>query len=291
MNKNVNTFQRANEVDKERFAELLLAAKGGRTMQQFAKVCNVSPSTFTRIIQKANKGASTLKLLKSIAEHAAHNSNVTLQSLADANGYHLEEDRIDISEQAQYFFRNAESLTRNIIIQELLRRGRDVKIDRVRYNFSNTLFHHTADVIITNAYSQECTACFAGSLKVTLRQNNNKTYDYFRDVKRLTFNYLSRFVFTSLNVTSFSGALHFFLAVFDDETYNMITEEFGETKVPADISIVHINLEDSRIVNEYMLPHTDKGHQPSFFMTTEETASDQEYLQTDIYDEDQGVFL
>lgn len=80
--------KKTHDLDKARFACLLTAAKGkGRTMTAFAVECDTYPSTFTRIMQGANKGASSLELLEAIALHAAPDSGVTFENLAHANGY------------------------------------------------------------------------------------------------------------------------------------------------------------------------------------------------------------
>ena len=76
-------------VDKDLFAELLVAAKGNRTMKAFAEACGVQPSTFTRIAKKQNKGASSMLMLQAIAENASEDCDVTIAKLAEANGYEL----------------------------------------------------------------------------------------------------------------------------------------------------------------------------------------------------------
>lgn len=80
-------FVKTHNVDKEKFAQLLLLAKGGQTLRHFADLCGTTSSTFTRILQKVNKGASTPELLMAIAENAVPESNVTIEDLADTNGY------------------------------------------------------------------------------------------------------------------------------------------------------------------------------------------------------------
>ena len=90
---------------------MLLLAKGDRTMQEFARDCGANPSTFTRIMQKANKGASSPELLEAIAENAAAESGVTLNALAEANGYVLTENA---NMKLRAYFENSEMLIRNI---------------------------------------------------------------------------------------------------------------------------------------------------------------------------------
>jgi hypothetical protein len=124
MEKNI-VFVKNHEMDKEKFAQLLIMAKGGRTLRHFADLCGTTSSTFTRIIQKANKGASSPALLQAIANNAVPESNVTLEELADANGYVLRQDRVD---KGNAYLYNMEQLACNIIFQELVERGNLVQL-------------------------------------------------------------------------------------------------------------------------------------------------------------------
>ena len=75
------------KLDPELFSDLLLRAKGKeRTLTEFAKLCNVSGSTLSRIVNKGNTRASTVDLLQAIAENTA-DSTVTFAALMYANGY------------------------------------------------------------------------------------------------------------------------------------------------------------------------------------------------------------
>ena len=87
----MTTFVKTHDVDKDRFAKLLCLARGPRTMKDFAIDCNTNPATFSRILNKLNKGASSPELLIVIAENAAAESDITLEALADANGYTIKE--------------------------------------------------------------------------------------------------------------------------------------------------------------------------------------------------------
>ena len=78
---------KSTSVDFEKFAELLLKAKGeDRTMQQFAADIGTHPSTLSRIVHMKNTGPSAVSLLESIAEQADPESGVTLDMLMEVNG-------------------------------------------------------------------------------------------------------------------------------------------------------------------------------------------------------------
>lgn len=72
--------------NKEMLARLLTAARGShRTMAEFAKLCGVSPTTFSRITGKNIKKPLTEELIRSIAEHSADPA-ASYDSLMRANG-------------------------------------------------------------------------------------------------------------------------------------------------------------------------------------------------------------
>ena len=106
-------------------------------------------------------------------------------------------------------------------------------------------------------------------------------------VKQIAFEKLSRFVFISMNKVETFRPTRFSLVVFDQEMYDIIAEEFAETVVPTDISIIRIDSLNGCITNEFMLPHNEKGKQESYFMTTAVVEDDQDYLGSDIYDEEE----
>ena len=74
------------EIDPDLFSDLLLRAKGNRTMRDFAALCGVSASTISRIAGKSNTRGSSVDVLRAIAEHSA-DSAVTFEALLQANGY------------------------------------------------------------------------------------------------------------------------------------------------------------------------------------------------------------
>lgn len=281
-------FKKTHELNKELFAELLNAARGGRTMKDFAEACGVNPSTLTRIMQKANKGASSTELLEAIAEHAAPNSGVTLEELAQANGYTLERDTGIKATKLSAYMENSETLIRNILVQGLLDRGADVRMGRIRYTFSKSLSLSPDALLMTNAFGHEDEIWFSDSILAVPRMTRPDDHPINRSrVKQMAFEKLARFVFISMNKVDLYRPTRYSLVVFDQEMYDIIVEEFAETVVPTDISIIRIDSLNGCIANEYMLPHNEKGAQESYFMTTAVVEEDQDYLSSDIYDEEE----
>ena len=85
-------FEKTHDMDSEEFANLLHLAIGNRSAKEFALLCGVHPSNFTRIKNQAIRRACSPKLLKLIAENADPESGITIEKLAASNGYTLKED-------------------------------------------------------------------------------------------------------------------------------------------------------------------------------------------------------
>lgn len=284
MRKKSYIFTKTHEVDKDKFAELLLAAKGSRTMKDFADLCGANPSTFTRIIQKTNKGASSTELIEAIARHAAPKSKVTIEALADANGYSIRED---IGLKVDELLRgpaNAERLVRDVVTQALIDRGQEVRMGHIRYNFGKRMQLRPDALIMTSAFGKENEIWFIDSLLFnTEKFAGGGLAGYAR---HRAFDRLSRFAFISMSSNDVFQPTRFSLAVFDKEVFDAIVEEFGETNVPTDISILLIDAMNSTIADEYMLPHMTKGQQDSYFMTTPVVSNSDDYLRTEDYDDE-----
>lgn len=265
-------FRKTHDVDKEGFAELLNAAKGARTMKDFSEICGVNPSTFTRIIQKTNKGASSTELIEAIAENAAPQSRVTLEALADANGYTLEKDTGIKALRITSRGNNIETLVRNVLVQELIDRNAEVRMGNIRYNFGKTMALSPDALIMTNAFGKEDEVWFVDSIVTTMdtksKSINNTT------LKRMAFDRLSRFIFISMSKVELFRPSHFSLVFFDKEIYSLVVEEFAETVVPTYISLILIDTLNSAISDEFVLSHITDGQQKSYFMTTSATVDE-----------------
>lgn len=272
-------FRKIKGIDKDRFADLLLAAKGERTMQEFAKACNVNPSTFTRIMQKTNKGASSPELLEAIAQNAASESGVSIDALAEANGYDLSQDTNIKALKLQTHIENTEILIRNVLVQALVSRGEEVRMGNIRYNFSKSLALSPDALIMTNAFGRNNEVWFVDSILATPRIAHDTNHPINKSrAKQIAFDKFSRFVFISMNTVRLFRPSRFSLVVLDPEVFDIIVDEFGDTNVPTDISVILIDTLNNRLVNEYMLPHVTEGHRSSYFMTTKKCIDNQEYL-------------
>lgn len=288
MKKKNYIFRKTHEIDKEKFASLLMAAKGGRTMKDFAEMCGANPSTFTRITQMANKGASSTELLEAIATHAAPESGVTIEALAEANGYTCERDIGVKALKLSTTVENIETQVRNVLVQALLDRNEEVRLGSFRYDFSKSLSLSPDALIMTNAFGGENEVWFVDSIIGTPRWTQKEGNPIHKSrVKQMAFDRFSRFTFISMSKNKLFRPTRFSLAVIDPEVYDIIVEEFSETAVPTDISVILIDTLNSCIAKEYMLPHTEKGQLEAYFMSTEAVVDDRDYLRAETFDEDE----
>ena len=274
MKKTKHIFIKTHEVDKERFAELLEQAKGVRTMKDFAESCGVNPSTFTRIVKKTNKGSSSVELLEAIADNALPGSGVTLELLADANGYTLDKDNGIKARRLIARNENYESVVRNVLIQELLDRNQEVRIGKIVYDFGKTMSLKPDVLIRTGAFGNEDDIWFIDSILFS-HDTKNKPINT-KSLKRMALDRIGRFNLISMSKQEFLRPNRFSLVFFDRDAYDVVVEEFSEPQVATRISFILIDTLNNRIEDEVMLPLFSEGPQESYFMTTPVCTNDKD---------------
>ncbi len=79
-------YIRTGKADLEALSQLVLHAKGSRSMNDFANDCEVNTSTISRIINMKNTTACSDEVLVAISKAADPGSGVTLEQLLAANG-------------------------------------------------------------------------------------------------------------------------------------------------------------------------------------------------------------
>lgn len=277
-------FTKTHEIDKDKFAELVVAAQGNRSLRSFAAACGVYASTLTRIIQKANKGASSPELIESIAENADPKSGVTIELLANANGYSL------INHPSHYplpLNSISEGLITSIFVQELFNREVNVRMKKTDITDGlligkNSCIHYSLQ-IITDAFCGESQSWllrfltpygFSIDSRKDCSQFKGQVYDIIGRVVLFSF---------SKAYSAFSPPPRFSIVISNRDAYNYIVDEIRDTVVPIDISIILVDTKNSVIVDEYMLPHVIHGYRPSYFMTTKPIIN---YQNPELYEDD-----
>lgn len=279
-------WAKTQTINRDRFAELLIAAKGERTMKDFAELCNVNPSTFTRISKKVNKGASSIELIQAIAAHAAPESGVTLEALAEANGYTLTQKASgDPSPDSAGSI--SKNMTRDILVQALLDRGAEVRLGNIRYPFSKSMSLHPDALIMTNAFGTNDEIWMVDTLTISGSRINADPLAMKSAIKQKAFNFLSRFTFISMNKVELFRPTKYSMVTYDPFIYEVIVDEFNETNVPTDISVICLDPDSKCVVQEYIFPQFSGEIRPSIFTqpAIDADAPTAEYINSSDYDE------
>lgn len=288
-------YVKTSEPDKDRLADLVIAARGNRTSQQFAIDCGVNPSTLTRILNKQNKGSSKDDLIYAIAENAAPESGVTLDELMHANGMTKQEHGVMYSR----VMNKLEETVEQILFRELLERGASIRRGNIRYNVSKTLSVSPDILLLTDALKEITGEAegvwFMEVMAPTLRSRADKG-NYKEDRHRLfnarqrAFQKMSRYSFASMSSIDIFRPAKFSLILTEKETYDDLVEEFKEMNVPTNISLIYLDLDIGNVVDEFVLPKADGNTTAAYFdkiiITEDDEEDDLGIIKDDIDEEE-----
>lgn len=274
-------FQKTHEVDKEEFARLLKLAKGGRTLKDFAQICGVVPSTFTRITQGLNKGASSTELLEAIARNAVPSSGVTLPMLAAANGYTVREQTKPVKFEDAYSRREA-SLIQSILCQELIERHKQVRLENGTCKIGRSTSYKPNLLISTDAFvgknNSELTSWFVEYVldvfEITLENPDYEKDSYNHTVKYHALDILAKWALLSIVAHKKYSSLRFSMVVTDRMAFDILVRDFGCLLLDFDVTLVLVDLNQCHVADEYMIPLKNVKDRLSFF-TTGRTISDE----------------
>ena len=152
----LSEYVRISTPDKDRLAELVVRAKGPElSMSQFAKKCEVNPSTLSRIVNKKTTGKNSEALIFNIAENADPNSGVTFEMLMSAHGMKKRNlnGKVD-TEEYRAFEKNAADL----VLSEIMKRGYKVQVPMTPQVYNALNYHYRPDwEIATDAVTSDNT--------------------------------------------------------------------------------------------------------------------------------------
>ena len=285
-------FKRTHDVDKEEFARLLKLAKGGRTMKSFSELCSATPSTFSRIIQGINKGPSSPDLLEAIAKNAVPNSGVTLQALANANGYTIEENKPHARQRPDQYFRQMIQAANNILCEELLGRQCKVCFENSSYKIGKSTKYKPDTVILTDAFGNKnqgetttwCVEYILYPTELSLDSEPDYGLDsYNYRVKSRALDLFSRGALISMFPNNLQRAMRFSLVVIDMEAFDIIVREFSDIVLNFDMTLILIDIDVGCIVDEFMFHRTNIQDRKSFFIETEFINDEFDYDEEKLY--------
>lgn len=152
----LSEYVRISTPDKDKLAELVVRAKGPElSMSQFAKKCEVNPSTLSRIVNKKTTGKNSDALIFNIAENADPNSGVTFEMLMSAHGMKKRNlnGKVD-TEEYRAFEKNAADL----VLSEIMKRGYKVQVPMTPQVYNALNYHYRPDwEIATDAVTSDNT--------------------------------------------------------------------------------------------------------------------------------------
>ena len=152
----LSEYVRISTPEKDRLAELVVRAKGPElSMSQFAKKCEVNPSTLSRIVNKKTTGKNSDALIFNIAENADPNSGVTFEMLMSAHGMKKRNlnGKVD-TEEYRAFEKNAADL----VLSEIMKRGYKVQVPMTPQVYNALNYHYRPDwEIATDAVTSDNT--------------------------------------------------------------------------------------------------------------------------------------
>ena len=296
-------YVKVSAPDQDKLAELTLAAIGARTKQQFAMLCGVQPSTISRLINKSNKGASTEELILAIAKNAAPGSGVTLEALMEANGMAPVSSQVGMPTYKRisayydrFSMRHFEAAVQSVVFEELLSRGAEVNVGNIRYEISKTLTIRPDILIFTDILGGEEKQVwlFEVLMPYAIRYSNPETgkLDGHRkmNIKQQVFQKISRYTFLSMNRIELFRPKRFSIITSEKEIFDLLIDEFSEMRVPTGITFILVDMDSSRIVDEFGLPDEEGEIVECFFKEKirieEDEHSDIEDIEIEFGEED-----
>lgn len=259
--------------NKARFAALLDQARGTRTMKKFADDCGVNPSTFSRIYNQANKGASSEELIRVIAEHADPESGVTLDMLMEANGLIPEGSRLAARELQEHLEEETTSVLYDRI-SDLLDSDSEIYSEQIRYPIAKSMSMRP-DLVVDNI-------CIDGKkgqwlidimpstvgLSTTGGNFDDRRFNFF--LARRVQERIGRYLGAYCMLPEDGQIVRISLVVYDEQIYELILDHYGKMKSNDSISFILVDLENRKIEEEYVLADRKGQRGSSLFSCKQE---------------------
>ena len=247
--KGTTLYYRKHDQDMETLADLTKRAKGDeRSINEFARVCGVSPSTISRLINKKNTTPNKDSLIKAIADNAVPESGVTLDMLLQAHGL----EKISVYEGKE---RKSESVLEDIVIDRLLcditQLGYKCEIEKEKnIIYTTDEIRFRADFVIKTELLKE----------YGIRE---WAFDVYVGPHRPVMQKLSWF-FGCCYVNSLrDNGTKLSLVLSNKDEFDAAKRRLGTIKIHDIISIILINEENWELEEEFVIPTYDKVDMPT----------------------------
>lgn len=244
MKDNHQILVKTRAANADRFIELLTAAIGTRSLREFARLCDCSAAALTRILHKQNTGASRIKLIEAIAQNADPRSGVTLEMLAEANGYTLQDVIIQsdsLPRQATQMSQ-AELAAQAIFIQDFTCSGKTVRILPCDHRIGDYAGIKPDLLIEASDLGGKPELFFCEFLN-----GMSRTQETIRDR-------IDRYTLVNAFKDDGTPTIHFHLLVVDLEACNTMSEFNADRKLPINLTLGLIDLGERKIAAQYTFP-------------------------------------
>ena len=261
-------YVRVREPDKNMLSELIIKAKGNRSLSAFARECGVSPSTLSRLVNKKNNQPCSDDLIDAIAKKAAPGSGVTLEELLEAYGLAMV-TFLGATEEAargiyldsfvpsfeQEWVENMSELEKSacqIIQNELLIRGYTIAISEERDVIKIPELPYKADFVLqTNAVEREGLSLWA--------------FDIHSGKHRPILHKLSRMFGAAYLDSPAEHGIKFSLITDQAGEFEEVIKRFQNVAVKDAFSIILVNTFEKCVISEYEIPRINKDVTESIF--------------------------
>lgn len=242
-------YVRIRQPDRDKLAELVVRAKGeGRTMKQFALECGVNPSTLSRIVNKRISGANSDALIDAIYRNAAPESGVTLEMLLDAHGMipKLRNGRTQRFEHSLL-----EKDIQNIVFEEVIARGFTLGLPQKSIVHNALNYPHKADYSIYTDALNGTRELWEFEIWTLAFQGAYTERDVQRQAMRIRQKILMCLGMMYLGEMN-CKRLSFLIT--EEEVYRKTVESIEHCRIPQEISLIYVKLEEHKMQEEYCIP-------------------------------------
>lgn len=255
-------YIRIRQPDRDKLAELVLRAKGeGRTMKQFAQACGVNPSTLSRIVNKKTSSANSDALIDAIYKNAAPESGITLELLLDAHGM---VPKLRNGRTKRFELSLLEKDIQDVMFEELITRGFTVGLPKKTIVHSALNYPHKTDYAVYTDALGGTKELWEFEIWTLAFQESYTERDVQKQVMKIRQKILVCLGMMYMNEMD-CKRLSFLIT--EEEVYQKTVESLENCKIPKEISLIHVNLEEHRMEKEYRMPLLSGEDSPSILDT------------------------
>lgn len=275
----MDEFRQRYTPNWDKLTELVEKAKGpNRTMREFAAQCQISPATFTRIVQKRYVKALSDEMLLKIVNNADPDSGITLDQMKRANGFVSGDEEKAVDEEFEEIIRNDKEYSKvfEIFKKELMDRGYSCMA-----LFKGFLFEEgPKSKLFFNEFDEkenftEFTLCIKGyepkywkicecDLGISSRQSNTSSLTEDEIVIRILCDYGVLFLRDAWDPESMKDIMYSF--VFKNENhFDVFTRAMANINVNNYMSVVLVDTETEKVIKEVMFNRFDGKKMASYF--------------------------